>query len=206
MEANKVILGYQQRFSLAKEIDRLKAEKNVSKRHFLATLDPWIDSETGLLRVGGRLSRSSLPDGRKFPIVLPKCHLVNNIIREIHADYGHAGNTLVEKLVSDQYWIPGLRQRITKLLKGCPKCNREKKIAYQPKQSDLPSIRTEPNAKFITTGVDCAGPFQIKIGLRGRTESCVSMFIALFVCMCTKLIHIEVLTDLTTDTFFGGIY
>ena len=204
MKAKHAILKYQQRFSFGEEINKISKKRNPSKKHFLATLDPWIDEKTGLLRVGGRLSRSSLPEERKNPVILPKCHLTDNIIRETHTDHGHAGNTLVEKLVTDQYWIPGLRQRVTKVLKGCTTCNREKKKTYQPKQSDLPLIRMEPSPTFQTTGVDCAGPFHVKMGLRGKTESTVSMYVALFVCMSTKLIHIEVLSDLTTDTFLAG--
>ena len=57
-----------------------KEEQSHPRRGPLHKLDPFLDSD-GILRVGGRLRRSSLPDKVKFPAILPrKAHVTNLVI------------------------------------------------------------------------------------------------------------------------------
>ncbi|MHC5848192.1 hypothetical protein ACYT7O_10510, partial [Streptococcus pyogenes] len=62
----------------------------------------------------------------------------------------------------------------------------------------LPSDRCTLSVPFATTGVDFAGPFQIKASSL-RTSPYIKGYVAVFVCFSTKAIHLELCSDLTTE-------
>ena len=68
---------------------------------------------------------------------------------------------------------------------------------------DLPSARVKPSKAFLYTGVDYAGPFQITLK-RGRGVRTQKAYLALFICMTTKAVHLELASDLSTSTFIAA--
>jgi len=64
----------------------------------------------------------------------------------------------------------------------------------------LSQYRVQQLKPFAVTGVDYAGSIAVK-GSRGRTSSRSSANICLFVCTITKALHIELSSDLSTETF-----
>lgn len=70
----------------------LKRELTVKKESSILRSDPRLDN--GLLRVGGRLSRLSMPEETKYPEILPKDHHVSKrLLKKIHQQVGHSGKT-----------------------------------------------------------------------------------------------------------------
>ncbi|XP_054283927.1 uncharacterized protein LOC129000882 [Macrosteles quadrilineatus] len=69
---------------------------------------------------------------------------------------------------------------------------------------NLPEARVNPSFCFKTSGLDFAGPFEVKIHTLRRAQI-VKCYICLFVCFATKAIHIEVVSDLSTDTFIAAL-
>jgi len=57
---------------------------------------------------------------------------------------------------------------------------------------------------FLNTGIDYAGPYYIKCS-KSRGQKTYKGYIAVFVCMATKAIHLEVVSDLTSDAFLAAI-
>ena len=68
----------------------------------------------------------------------------------------------------------------------------------------LPAARTTPDCSFITTGVNYAGPFILKKG-HTRRPVLVKAYLAIFVCFFTKAVHLEVVSDLTTEAFLAAL-
>lgn len=66
--------------------------------------------------------------------------------------------------------------------------------------SDLPKSRVVCARPFQEAGVDYGGPFMIRSSYM-RKASCVKAYVAIFVCMVTKAIHIELVTYLSTENF-----
>jgi len=95
------ILRYTQSQIFQREIDFLKRQgcnadhtTRIPKSSSVYRLDPFLSN--GLIRVGGRLSKASLPEDMKYPILLPyKSHVTTLIIRSIHEKLGHAGRNHV---------------------------------------------------------------------------------------------------------------
>lgn len=56
---------------------------------------------------------------------------------------------------------------------------------------------------FTNTGVDCAGPIDIRMS-KGRGAKSYKAYITLFICLSTKVIHIEVVSEMSTAAFLAA--
>jgi len=61
------------------EIHSLKSNKLISSKSKLLSLNTFMDSD-GILRVGGRLSKSNIPSSQRHPIILDKSHAFSKLI------------------------------------------------------------------------------------------------------------------------------
>lgn len=68
---------------------------------------------------------------------------------------------------------------------------------------DLPSNRVTPAQPFSKTRVDFCGPIYVREGSR-RNVKRTKAYIAVFICMTVKAIHLEVVSSMTTDAFLGA--
>lgn len=67
---------------------------------------------------------------------------------------------------------------------------------------DLPGPRVETRKFFQKIGIDYTGSFLLKTHkLRG--DKLIKAYIALFICMSTKALHLELVTELTTQGFIA---
>ncbi|GFS61870.1 integrase catalytic domain-containing protein [Trichonephila clavipes] len=69
---------------------------------------------------------------------------------------------------------------------------------------NLPKHRATLERPFFSCGIDYAGPVLIKCN-KGRGTKSTKGYIALFVCLATKAVHIEAVGDLTTDSFIAAL-
>ncbi|XP_038210263.1 uncharacterized protein LOC119831089 [Zerene cesonia] len=67
----------------------------------------------------------------------------------------------------------------------------------------LPSCRVTPARPFRNCGVDFAGPVNIRTA-KGRGHHSYKGYICVFVCMVTKAIHLEAISDLSAQGFIAG--
>jgi len=67
----------------------------------------------------------------------------------------------------------------------------------------LPQQRVQCSRPFSITGVDFAGPVMTRSGSRGRVNK--NAWISLFICFATKAVHIEVVEDLTSQSFIEAL-
>ena len=85
--------------SLAKHGGPLKDSK-------LANLNPFLCPTSGLLRVGGRIHKSSLPEEEKHPIILPSNHpVVKLLIEDVHCRELHAGVECSLSVLRQKFWL-----------------------------------------------------------------------------------------------------
>ncbi|GFT06442.1 integrase catalytic domain-containing protein [Trichonephila clavipes] len=69
---------------------------------------------------------------------------------------------------------------------------------------DLPTHRVTPSRQFSVCGIDYAGPIYI-LRYRGRGAKTIKGYIALFVCFATKALHLELVSDLTSEAFIASL-
>jgi hypothetical protein len=165
--------------------------------------NPFIDN-SGMIRVGGRLSNSQYPHDKKYPIVLPKGHVTRLILENTHRDQLHAGPTATLAAVREKFWPLDGRSEIRKVVHRCIPCFRTKPHDNNPIMGNLPSHRVKASRPFTNCGVDFGGPIFLKIG-GIRSKKTTKAYICLFVCFSTKAIHLELVSDLTAANFLNGL-
>ena len=65
-----------------------------------------------------------------------------------------------------------------------------------PDPLPLPKVRVAESPPFTVTGVNFTGALYVKTGGQER-----KVYICLFTCAATRAVHLEVVNDLTVDTF-----
>jgi hypothetical protein len=170
----------------------------------IARLRPFIDDRE-IIRVGGRLSRSELDDNQKYPILLSKSsHLSMLLVSYWHDITGHGGPRVLTALIGRQFWILSLRTLIRSVISHCTRCVRLSAVHPQPIMADLPRSRVSECRPFSRVGIDYAGPLSMTEH-RLRKARQYKVYIAVFVCFVVKAVHLEVVSDLTTDSFLAAL-
>lgn len=166
-------------------------------------LSPFLDSK-GLIRVGGRLSQARESYDLRHPILLPKCHLAHCIATDIHRQNYHAGPQLLLSTMRQKYWPLGGRNLTRKVVRTCVTCWRQNPPPQGQIMGDLPEARLNHVAPFTTCGVDFCGPFLTRPNYR-RGGVSYKTYICVFVCFSTKAVHLEVVGNLTTESFVAAL-
>ena len=189
----------------SKEISHLMKQMPVSKKSNVIALSPFLDKD-GILRVGGRLDLAPISYDRKHPVLLPKHHrLTELVIHQEHLKNLHAGPQLLLAAIRQMYWIVGARDLIRRFVHKCVTCRRQRAETLQQIMGSLLTDRiTREVRAFVKTGVDFAGPVLLKAG-RGRGNKTEKAWIALFVCLAVKAIHLELVTSLSTEAFIAAL-
>jgi len=193
-----------QELEFSAELNDLRQNTVLKSTSTLKNLNPFLDS-AGLLRVGGRLSRSDLPYDHKHPIILPKRHhLTLLIVRREHILNLHSGLNVTMAVLRGRYWIIHGRSTVKRIIHQCVRCYRFRPLKSEQLMADLPPSRITASKPFRQCGVDYAGPFTTRLP-RGRTRVYTKSYLALFVCLVTKAVHLEVVSDLSTEAFLATL-
>ncbi|XP_071639832.1 uncharacterized protein [Temnothorax longispinosus] len=192
-----------QRCSFSSEIKIISQGQSLSKSNPLVRLTPYIDTN-GMLRVGGRLQNSLLTEENKHPFILPKdSALTNLVISDAHSRTLHGGTQVTLAFIRQTYWIIGGRVKVKSFILKCVRCTRFRQQRAQQLMGQLPVERVIPSRAFLHSGVDYAGPFTLKTW-KGRKAKTYKGYISLFVCLATSAIHLELVTDYTSEAFIAA--
>lgn len=201
-EAERVIIRKIQEGSFVEELKNLSSGSVVGRKSPLRWFHPRIDGN-GILRVGGRLEHSDETFQVKHPMVLPARHPFTELLfRYYHDKHLHAGPQLLLGTVRQRYWPLGGRNIARKVVRQCLRCFRIKPSAIQQQMGELPAARVTVSRPFSKTGVDYFGPVYLRAG-RGRQPT--KAYVAIFVCMATKAVHMELVSDLSTERFLQAL-
>ncbi|KAL0832508.1 hypothetical protein ABMA28_000724 [Loxostege sticticalis] len=200
--AKSTVIRLVQHFYFTEEISCLLDGRPIKSN--LQALHPFLDSNN-LLRVGGRLEQAQqLPFNKRFPLILPKkCHVTTLIIQNEHISLLHAGLKLTHSSLVQNYWIINAVREIKKVIHKCLKCFRLKCQGAQQLMGSLPRDRITPARIFSKVGIDYFGPVNVKQSTLRR--SVISKgYVAVFICFVTKAVHLEAVSDLTTECFLAA--
>nr|XP_049706201.1 uncharacterized protein LOC126056614 isoform X3 [Helicoverpa armigera] len=182
----------------------LKSGHSLSKKNKLISLTPFIDSNN-IMRVGGRLDNSPYSYDTKHPILLcGKHHLTKIIFHMHHLKLLHAGPQLLLSSIRQTYWPLGGRNLSKFITRSCIKCFRFKATNVQPIMGQLPESRTKLEFPFLHCSVDYAGPIMIA-NRKGRGCQLIKSYLSIFVCLATRAVHLELVTDLTKEGYMAAL-
>ncbi|XP_045501426.1 uncharacterized protein LOC123698718 [Colias croceus] len=184
-----------QHHEFAEDIKHLSSKGYVIKKSVLHKLTPFLD-EKGIVRVGGRI--------KQHPIIIPgRSHLATLIISDTHSRTLHGGPQLMLNIIRAKYWILRARDRVKKFYRSCITCLRHSKAQKTQIMGELPDVRLNPSKPFRSTGVDYAGPILMRFS-PGRGSKAYKGYICIFVCMVTRAIHLEAVSDLSAKGFIAA--
>ncbi|VDI77363.1 Hypothetical predicted protein [Mytilus galloprovincialis] len=179
--------------------------KSIQAKSPLVSLNPFVDQE-GILRVGGRLSHADIEINEKHPIIIPgKHHIATLLIRKFHHQVKHQGRLITNGVIrTGGYWITGSKRIVSSMIHKCIICRKLRgKLQFQ-KMADLPFDRLEPGPPFTYVGVDCFGPWEIVTRKTRGGAANSKRWAALFTCLTTRGIHIEVLEEMNSSSFINA--
>ena len=185
------------------EISTLKKLSPLQSSSCLKTVRPFIDSK-GLLRVGGRQQMlRGIGYEAQHPLILHGKHpLTRLIVLTEHFRILHAGPTLLSASLATRYHIVKGRAMMRSVYRQCVVCRRHSVKPTAQMMGQLPIERITPGPIFDKTGVDFAGPILTKFG-HVRKPTIVKSYICVFVSLTVKAVHLEVVSDLTTEAFIA---
>ncbi|XP_029161043.1 uncharacterized protein LOC114932808 [Nylanderia fulva] len=186
----------------ATELHLLRAEQRLPRSSSLLSLDPFIDDD-GIIRMGGRLMHAPLTFAQKHPVILSQTPLTRIIVRDAHLRTLHGGTSLTLRLLREEYWILRAKIIVRSVIGQCVICSRHRANLSSQKMAHLPEIRTNVARPFLKVGVDYAGPLPVR-AFAGRGHQSRKAYIALFVCLITRAVHIELVTDLSSAAFIAA--
>lgn len=185
---------------------------NLSKSP-LAKLKPFVND--GVLRVGGRLNRADLSYDAKHPMILPGKHRVTEmIILHYHFANGHVGPYQLLAETRQHFWIVNGVSSIRRVLRRCHECKRQSAMVGEQITAPLPTVRVSSDSHqliypFAAVGIDYFGPLYVHAGPLTRSmrknPKLHKRYGCIFTCLRYRAVHIELASDLTTDSFINAV-
>ncbi|XP_025420533.1 uncharacterized protein LOC112690685 [Sipha flava] len=167
----------------------------------MVQLAPFIN-QIGVICVGGRLRHSKLNNTMKHPILLPqRCHFTELLIRHYHQLLLYGGVNATLSMISQRYWIVPGRAAVRRVVYSCVPCTKYRATKPQPLMANLPIPRVTAQRLFYIAGMDYGGPPFVVKESRRRGARTHKAYLALLICMAEEALHLEIVTDLSTDSF-----
>ena len=137
------------------------------------------------------------------PVILHAKHPITRlIILSEHRRLLYAGTTLMMSSLTRRFHIIRVRQTVRSATCRCATCCR---WSIEPKPQSLgrfPIERLTPGPIFDKTGLDYAGLIHIKYG-HVRKPTIMKAYVCVFVSLTVKAVHLELVTDLTSEAFLA---
>lgn len=196
IEAEKLLIRSSQEDSFSQEIEDLRKQKQINKESRLHNLSVEYVEDTLRLRsrieaakeITEEVRRPMIVDGNHPTVKLWICH--------IHRLMHHAGVEATVNECRQQYWILRLRPITRSILKQCLHCRMKTQVPPYPRTGDLPLCRLAHHKRpFTYTGVDYFGPLTVTVGRSNQKR-----YVAIFTCLTTRAIHLEIAATLSTDS------
>lgn len=142
-----------------------------------------------------------IPEQAKSPIIIPRrCRLAELLIQNAHIQTFHGGSSLMLAYLRRQFWVIDGPRQVRNFVKHCNKCFRFSSTTGQQMICALPAARITPSRPFSHTAMDYSGSVMHRSS-KGRRQHATKGYISVFVCLVTKAVHIEGVSDLTSSAF-----
>ncbi|XP_050293738.1 uncharacterized protein LOC126734245 [Anthonomus grandis grandis] len=193
------LVGLVQQEAFLEDLNSLKKNNCVNNKSNILSLTPILVD--GIIRVGGRLRHSCYSMDKKHPMLLPsKHHFTYLVFKHEHFNSFHCSPQLLLARVREKFWPVSGRNIAKKVVRECILCFKFKPRFISHLMGDLPKTRVSAKGPFVDVGVDYAGPFLYK-DRKGRGCRTFKCYLCVFVCLTVKAVHLELVTDLSTNKF-----
>ncbi|XP_043064089.1 uncharacterized protein LOC122320078 [Drosophila ficusphila] len=195
--AENMLVRQAQLESFPKEMRSAECGKGVASSSEIRGLAPYVD-EHGVLRAHGRVDAAlCMPYSARRPVILSHRHsLTELIVRHFHAQMKHQNVDATIAQIRTRFWVTKMRRVIKEVISSCNECKLQRTRPMPPIMGPLPEDRLEAGGwPFKYTGLDYFGPLLVTVSRHGEKR-----WVALFTCLTTRAIHLELAHDLSTDS------
>ncbi len=203
LTTHQTLIALAQQQSYPQVYAALSEGKSVSKGHHLYKFTTTI--EVGRLMCHSRIRD---PENRTQPLrLLPldvKSKFTILLCTTQHVSKRHPGVSALQATIASTYIIPGLRNLLKKISRACALCQRAYARPVSHLMGMLPAVRSTPTPTFYVTGVDFAGPMFVRQG-HVRKPVPVKTYTAVFICMASKAVHLELCASLSSVDFRAAL-
>lgn len=183
--------------SFGDDLRRLRQHLPSTKDSPLRELSVFEDRE-GVLRLKSRIDAAmELPEERRQPPVLHGDHAYTRLyITWVHRKNHHAGTETVVNEIRSHLWVLRLRPTTRTIVRSCVTCRKLRARPATPATGDHPITRLAHHQRpFTYVGLDYFGPYTVTVGRKHEKR-----YVALFTCLTTRAVHLEVAGSLSTDS------
>ncbi len=188
-----------QRAAFPLDIQSLELGQNPEGGSKILKLCPFLDSN-GVLRAKSRLERSRLLGfDTKYPIILSgKEPIAQLVIADYHLRYQHpVGASLALAEIQKRFFVLGLTRQLKRLTSHCITCKKLRPLPGSQLMGPIPKDVIDARSRaFLVTGIDFAGPFDLKGAARGLRAP--RRHVLVLTCLQTRAVHFEICSDQTT--------
>ncbi len=201
-QAKSALYRLSQLESFSEAFDSARSDSPLPKGHPLRRFHVKL-APAGHLVVLSRVRNPDAPNTATELIPLSvRSALAKLLLSSLHRAYGHPGTSTLLAILSTSFIILGARNYLKGVSRQCVTCQRVLAQPVTQVMGLLPSVRTTPAPPFSNTGVDFAGPVTLRTGYT-RKPVHLKCYIAVFVCMVTKAVHLELCETLSTADFMA---
>jgi len=129
-------------------------------------------------------------------------HLSVLIARHWHLVTCYSGPRVITSLIIRQFWILSIWSVIRKVIGHCTICVRTIAQSPHPVMSNLPISQVQACWPFSKVGVDYAGLLPMRESKLRKSRQ-YKIYVSVFVCMVTKAVHLEIVTEQSTAAFLA---
>ena len=129
-------------------------------------------------------------------------HLAKLIVLDAHIKAKHFGTAATLAELRSRFWIIKGRQFVKQILRSCFVCSKAQSKPFQSvEEGSLPEFRVSNEVEsFENIGLDYLGPLYVKEKASVTEEK---VWVALFTCATSRAVHLELVHDMTTETFLN---
>lgn len=204
LQARDVWVRAAQSGAFPDELRHVRNGEAVSKSSTLRALNPVITPD-GILRVGGRLVNArELTDAARCPAIIPRrSDLSRLLVQDAHERTLHGGPMLMLAYIRRQFWLIDGPNEVRNHVRKCATCFRHTAKPTTQLMGALPPARVMPSRPFAHCALDYSGAILVR-SAKGRGHHATKAYVAVFVCLATKAVHVELAGDLTTAAFIAA--
>ena len=102
-------------------------------------------------------------------------------------------------------WLVGGKRRIQSFLFKCVTCKKLRGRMGKQQLSDLPAERLQTAPPFTYVGLDIFRPWEVPARRTRGGHANSKRWAVLFMCMCVRAVHIEVVESMTSSSFINAL-
>ena len=144
-----------------------------------------------------------MEEQQKHPIILSvKDRYTKLLFSHYHLELMHGVPTAILSHSGNMFFVTGGRRLAREICRSCITFREAAAKTGPQLMGQLPPDRVTPDIVFHTTGLDYAGPYLLKEGYVRRPVE-IKAWMAVFVCFCTKAVHLELVKDATAASLIA---